>query len=103
MRSHSVTLYMRTSHVRHTGGRNLSEPSSVTGANMGKRGKRHVRMSSAEAAAQAGGASMTTAETMHALKHAMAHSLGPAPAPSGRARVPNASRRGARSPRHPPD
>ena len=49
---------------------------------MGKRGKRHVRMSSAAAAAQAGGASMTTAETMHAFKHAMAHSLGPAPAPS---------------------
>ena len=49
---------------------------------MGKRGKRHVRMSSAAAAAQAGGASMITAETMHAFKHAMAHSLGPAPAPS---------------------
>ena len=41
-----------------------------------------MRMSSAAAAAQAGGASMTTAETMHAFKHAMAHSLGPAPAPS---------------------
>ena len=43
---------------------------------MGKRSKRHVRLSSAAAAAQAGGASMTAAEVVHAFNHAMAHSLG---------------------------
>ena len=43
-----------------------------------------MRLSSAAAAAQAGGASMTAAEVVHAFKHAMAHSLGPAPPQSAR-------------------